>query len=118
MNTYNYESAVKSDIREWLAEHGIKTISGLDAHGGRDWAYDEMFVSDSVTGNASGSYTFRTWQAEENVCHNFGILAEAMAEFGCDDVNPIEKGAEWCDVTIRCHLLGQCLDSVVDEMAE
>ena len=76
---------------------------------------DTLFVNDSVTGNASGSYTFSTWQAEENLCHNFELLTEALTEFGCD-LSYLEKGAEACDVTIRCYLLGQAISEVLDEI--
>lgn len=41
-----------------------------------------------------------------------------MNEFGCEDVNAIEEGAEWCDVTIRCYLLGEVLREVLDERWE
>lgn len=72
-------------------------------------------VFDSVTGNASGSYTFNTWTAEEYLCHNWELLGEALTEFGCD-MSYLEKGAEACDVTIRCYLLGQAISEVLDEI--
>ena len=52
------------------------------------------------------------------LAHNWDLLAEALTEFGCDGVNAIEKGAEWCDVTIRCYLLGQAIAEVMEELAE
>lgn len=78
---------------------------------------DTLFVNDNVTGNASGSYTFSAWQAEENLCHNFELLTEALTEFGYD-LSSLEKGAEACDVTIRCYLLGQAISEVLDEVEE
>lgn len=68
-------------------------------------------VFDSVTGNAS----FNTWTAEEYLCHNWELLGEALTEFGCD-MSYLEKGAEACDVTIRCYLLGQAISEVLDEI--
>ncbi len=38
-----------------------------------------------------------------------------MKEFCCE-CDAIEKGAEWADVTIRCYLLGECLDEAMDEI--
>lgn len=78
--------------------------------------YDEMFISDSVTGNASGTYTFNAWVAEENLCHNLDLLKEACEEFGssCDILDSVEC----CDVTIRCYLLGSALSEVLDELEE
>ena len=73
----------------------------------------KKMVADSVTGNASGSYTFHAWQAEENICHNFDLLSEAIEEFGgkCD---VLKDGAEACDVTIRCYLLSEVTMSWAD----
>ena len=112
---YDYYETVKNDIKEYIKEHDIDVTSeDFD----RDDLCDRLWVSDSVTGNASGSYTFSTYQAEENLCHNWDLLKEALEEFCEPDVNILEKGAEWCDVTIRCYLLGQCLDEVIDEIEE
>lgn len=33
-----------------------------------------------------------------------------------DELNPIEMGAEWCDVTIRCYLLRPCIAEVIEEL--
>lgn len=112
---YNYYEVVKNDIKEYIKENNIDVTSeDFD----RDDLCDHLWVRDSITGNVSGSYTFNTWQAEENLCHNWDLLKEALEDFGETDVNILEKGAEWCDVTIRCYLLGQCLDEVIDEIEE
>lgn len=76
--------------------------------------YDDAFVSDQVTGNALGSYTFSTWEAEENLCHNMDLAIEAYTEFGYDGINT--NNAEWVDVTIRCYLLSEVFDEVIDEL--
>lgn len=115
MERYDYYEIVKNDIREYIKDHDIDVTS---EEFDRDDLCDRLWVSDSVTGNASGSYTFNAYQAEENLCHNWDLLEEALEEFGQTDVNILEKGAEWCDVTIRCYLLGQCLDEVIDEIEE
>ena len=120
---YNYREAMRTDINnaiyekeEWIG----KTIKEMyeDADEAYDQLYDDMWVDDSVTENASGSYTFNTYKAEENICHNLDLLEEAMSEFGCEDVDAIRKGAEWCDVTIRCYLLGEVLREVLEERWE
>lgn len=115
MERYDYYEAIKNDIKEYIKDHNIDVTSeDFD----RNDLYERLWISDSVTGNASGSYTFSTWKAEENLCHNWDLLEEALEDFGQTDVNILEKGAEWCDVTIRCYLLGQCLDEVIDEIKE
>lgn len=118
MKKYDYSSNLKDDIRTaikdtYLEDEIIERLSE-DRDGFHDELYDDFFVSDSVTGNGSGSYTFNNWNAEENLCHNMDLLIEALSEFGMDLGN--WKGAEWADVTIRCYLLGQVLSEVLDDL--
>ena len=46
------------------------------------------------------------------------MLAEACEEFGDDIGKAIKNGAEWCDVAIRCYLLGQAIAVVLDDIEE
>lgn len=117
---YDYDDAVLGSVVDYINEVKdeieAKVKDGSDIDDIRDWLYDEMFVSDSVTGNASGSFYCNSWRAEESVAHNWELLEEALEEFGYgEDFNPISKGAEWCDVTIRCYMLGQVLSDAMDE---
>ena len=116
MERYDYYQAVKDDIKQYIEDHDVK-VTTSNREELESSLYDEMFISDSVTGNASGSYTFNTWQAEENLCHNLDLLKEACDEFGDEGTNILES-AESCDVTIRCYLLGQVLGEVLDELEE
>lgn len=114
MERYDYRECMREDVMNYIKEHEIKvTTENRDEM--QESLYDDMFISDSVTGNASGSYTFNTWQAEENICHNMDLLKDACDEFGCE---PKFDSAEWCDVTIRCYLLGEVLSEVLDEIEE
>ena len=114
MKKYNYLSAVKEDVKDYINYNHI-TINEDNREEIEQDLNDKLFCEDSVTGNASGSYTFNTWQAEENLCHNMDLLNEALSEFGCD-VTYLERGAEACDVTIRCYLLPQAISKVIDEI--
>lgn len=114
MKTYDYLENVKEDVRNYIEENEI-VVTSSNREEVEQELNDTLFVNDSVTGNASGSYTFSAWQAEENLCHNFELLTEALAEFGCD-LSYLEKGAEACDITIRCYLLGQAISGVLDEI--
>lgn len=117
MTRYNYFESVKNDILSVIAERDI-IVTSENIEETYDELYDDLFVSDSVTGNGSGSYTFNAWEAEENLCHNWDLLREACEEFGCSMGEYIERGAEACDVTIRCYLLSQCLNAALDEVCE
>ena len=116
MEKYNYFEAVKEDVKQYIEDHDV-TVTADNREELQESLYDEMFISDSVTGNASGSYTFNTWQAEENLCHNLDLLEEACEEFG-SDMDLLKSGAESCDVTIRCYLLSSALAEVLDELEE
>lgn len=116
MTKYNYMEAITEDIRNYIKDE--VTLSDFsDREELEEHLNDTLWTADSVTGNASGSYTCNTYKAEEYICHNLDLLAEAMEEFGCEE-NVLEKGAEWCDVTIRCYLLRQAIAEVLDEMEE
>lgn len=109
---YDYLENVKADVLDYIKENYEKEdYANLDY----DELYDEMWTADSITGNGSGSYTFNTWKAEENICHNLDLAAEAYENFGYDGVK-FEDGAEAIDVTIRCYLLGQVLQEVLEDL--
>ena len=120
MKNYNYFEAVKEDVKNYI-ENDINILEALSEAGDvetlKENLHDDLWVNDSVTGNASGSYTFSTYEAEENLCHNIELLKEALEEFGCG-IEYLERGAEACDVTIRCYLLGQALQEVLEEIEE
>lgn len=115
MTDYNYVLAMKDDIRNYL-EYEYNLLDYDDFDSAYDALYDRLWMSDSVTGNASGSYTCNTYKAEEYLCHNMELLIYACNEFGLSVGDAVESGAEYCDVTIRCHLLGSVLSEVLDEL--
>lgn len=114
---YDYYEAVSNDIRNYIEQNNIKVYTSNRVEI-QERLQDDLWLNDSVTGNASGSYTFNTWEAEENICHNFELLGEALSEFGREASYLLERGAEACDVTIRCYLLAQCLEEVLNELEE
>ena len=114
MERYDYLRAIKEDVLNYINENNIVVTSENRDEVEQD-LNDTLFTCDSVTGNASGSYTFNTWTAEEYLCHNWDLLGEALRELG-SGVKYLENGAEACDVTIRCYLLGQAISEVLDEV--
>jgi hypothetical protein len=117
MERYDYRKAMKEDILDYISDE----INLDDFRGKRgeleELLNDDLWICDDVTGNESGSYFFSTWKAEEAIAHNWDLLEEAMQVFE-GECNPIAKGAEWCDVTIRCYLLGQCIAAVLDDLSD
>lgn len=117
MEKYDYYEAVKEDLKQYITDY-YNPISAEDVERiDKDTLLYDAFMSDAVTGNASGSYTFNTWDAEENLCHNMDLLEEAANEFD-DGLELLGRGAEACDVTVRCYVLGQVIDEVLDELKE
>lgn len=114
--SYNYHEAVKEDVLQYIRDEidfsEYETLEDLE-----EYLNDHLWTVDSVTGNASGSYTFNAWQAEENICHNLDLLAEALEEFG-GSLDVLKDGAEAADVTIRCYLLGQSIAEALEELED
>ena len=115
--TYYYREAVKDDVLEYINNEinfeDFDTLEELEEH-----LNEVLFTEDSVTGNASGSYTFSTYEAEENICHNMDLLQEALSEFGDTEALVMDFDAEKADVTIRCYLLGECIAAALEEIED
>lgn len=113
---YNYYAAVLEDVKTYIEDEinfaDFESIEDLEEH-----LNDVLWTCDSVTGNASGSYYCNSWKAEEALSHNWDLLAEALENFGCE-VNVLEKGAEYCDVTIRCYLLSGSIAGALEDLEE
>ena len=121
---YDYLEAMKADIIDYI-KHDAE-LDRDDLIYNRDQLEeklnDDLWINDSITGNASGSYTFNSYIAKEYVTDNEDLCREALQEF-CTDADTIAEKFlngewEWFDVTIRCYLLGQAISAALDEIAE
>lgn len=119
MERYDYHEAVYNDVVDYICEKidfsDYDTIEDLADH-----LNDKLLICDSVTGNASGSYTFSSWEAQENICHNLDLLDKAVHEYGnaADLGEAIIQGAETCDVIIRCYLLSGAISEALEDMED
>lgn len=116
MNRMDYKEEIENSINEWIEENEkeipwwkIKVEDDL-----RDYLEEELWDEDSVTGNASGSYTFSNYEAEENVAHCWNLIEEVAECYGLIPKvsSTWEYGAEWWDVSIRCYLLSEVLSEM------
>lgn len=114
---YDYLEVLKDDIKMYLKDNNIE-VTEDNREEIEMQLNDDLFIEDSVTGNASGSYFCNSYKAEEALVGNFDLLREALEEFGDTGLDFLEKGAEWADVTIRCYLLAQAISEVLDEILE
>ena len=60
---YNYLEAVKEDIKNYLLDN-ISEYDTSDLDDFKETLYEYLWDEDSVTGNASGSYTFNREEAK------------------------------------------------------
>ena len=121
---YNYLKNVTSDvldaIRESYSAEEIAEKLYEDREGFSSQLNDDLWIDDSVTGNASGSYTFSSYEAAENLVGNYYLVKELVSEFGIDAETVAEEidNPEYWDVSIRCYLLYQAIDAALDELEE
>jgi len=118
---YDYRNEMAEDIRNYIVDNYTpEEIEEADGDELFEKLNDVLWVEDSVTGNASGSYTFNTEKAKEYVLDNMDLVDEFADEFGVDNSELGEKfryqNWEWFDVSIRCYLLGEVLGNVLREM--
>ena len=107
---YDYKKHVKHAIINHIKEN----YNNLDEVN-ESLLYDDLWIDDAVTGNASGSYYCNAYKAEEALAHNLDLLKVACEEFDCI---PDLASPEACDVTIRCYLLGECMYDALEELKE
>lgn len=120
MEKYDYRAVMKEDILNYIKEeYGISlVVNDMTIEDAYEKMFDELWVYDGVTGNASGSYFCNAWKAEEAICHNLDIAEEAYEEFGYSGEGVPISNPEHIDCTIRCYLLGEVLAEVLDELYE
>ena len=119
---YNYKEQIREDVREWIDENRDQ-IDGLDRHDAFEVVYESCWVDDSVTGNASGSYTFSRYEARQNFFNDDDSeeYIDQMIEDGFttrESVGRAVQESQWelLDVTIRCWLLCDAVTEIIDEI--
>ena len=122
---YNYKEHIKEDILDHIRWNFTADEIAEKLFDRDEWEqalFDELWICDSVTGNASGSYTFNRQRAKEFVFDNIDVLEDASCDFCLDLVSVanafLMENWEYFDVTIRCYLLGGCLSDVLDELEQ
>lgn len=115
---YDYYANVKDDVLAYINDE-IRPGEYWDRDELESFLNDELFCDDGVTGSGCGSYTRNRSQAKEYVLDNTDLLKESIKEFDSKD-----KLIDWffdddyesMDVTIRCYVLGSCINDALDEI--
>ena len=123
--SYDYRRAIINDLKDWIV-NDTDIMENKDQYGDKEslanWIYDEAFTEDSVTGNGYSWYDTEE-KCSEYISNNFELLYEAAREYCIgDDVNILMEQyenkslARYFDCTIRCYLLGECIDVALEEL--
>lgn len=123
MEKYNYYETVYNDVKEYMSDN----IEFSDYYDEEDNSFnlselsdelnDKCWLADSVTSNASGSYTFNSWRAAEYLSHNWDLMEE-LADNGLEPSEKYRFEPEVWDVCIRCYLLPQVIAEICQELEE
>lgn len=116
MAQYNYLEAIKNDIIKYALPNYDLT---QDINDLGEQLNEDLWIDDSITGNASGSYTFNSALAKEYVLDNLPLAMECYKEFDSLGMFVEALGREnWeiIDVSIRCYLLGQAIGEALEEV--
>ena len=110
------------DYKNQVREDAIDAISegDYDDYESFDEVYDALWTDDSVTGNGSGSYTFSTRKAQQNVSDLFWDeeFVDECNGLGIELSSFSEHGPEAMDVTARCLALGYVSSDIEDAWNE
>ena len=121
MNNYDYRKALISDIKEYIKDNpnAVYVDPMVDDEISNYW-YDVLWTEDCITGNGAFWYA-KEDECEEFLAHNIDLALEACNEFGVDMKMLFEAAtngnvARYIDCTIRCYLLGECLEQALEEI--
>ena len=117
MDFREYIEETKENAKEYIKENWeyLKDKTGEEIQ-------DDLFVADEVTGNGSGSFTFNTYEAKQNVVElmfDEDFVNALKWNFGQDLGELIQKGPESVDVTARCLALYEFdINEIIEEVKE
>lgn len=117
-----YTNDLLADIRDWV-DYNIDYTKYDSIEDLRDYLNDELWSVDSVTGNGSIGYYANNKDAKERFVED-GIdgFYTIREEWGIPKSEVLQhllnSDWNWFDATIRCFLLGQCIDVVLEDIRE
>lgn len=119
-NYYNYFDAMYDDVMNAINDNE-DIYKGLDRDTLENTLNDNLFDDDDVTGNGSGSYTFNSDLAEQYVIEDGQQYISDVIDDFCIPSSKISKHLfdyEYWDVSIRCYLLPQVINAVLDDLED
>lgn len=119
MNYEQYVNQVRNDAIDYIDDQVNSGCWTKDTS--IDDIYDELFDADGVTGNGSGSYTFNSYRASENVADAIwdDDIVYALGEMGVNVSEFIkDRDPEGLDVSIRCAILGHIMGDLEEHFED
>ena len=115
MEKYDYKSAVKADIEEYIRLNGIAREPDETDDQYEDRLEDELWCVDEVTGNGSLFFDSEV-SCEQYITGNLTLFFKAAHEWGLDIPNEhlYTTPASYIDATIRCYYLRECINEIVE----
>ena len=122
MEKYDYRKAIINDIKNYIKDNPQEWAEPMIIDDIFDYWYDILWAEDEITGN--DAYWYDTEEkCSEYLSQNFDLLYQAISEYSADDeINTFIKQyenkslARYFDCTIRCYLLGECLEKALEEL--
>ena len=119
---YNYREEIVKDIKQYIEDNpnAVSLDPLLTDDNTSDYWYDIMWNEDCVTGNGSYYYASEE-ECEHYLTGNLQLAIDAANDFGVTMENLVKyardgKIARYLDCTIRCDLLGECIDIALEEL--
>ena len=119
---YDYKEIITADVLSFIEDNYTdEDLKEIDRDNLAEKLNDDLFVDDSVTGNASGSYFCNSWKAREAIFgdnNSEDYIRDLISDYGLEASTIAEHFMDWeyWDVSIRCYLLGECISDALDEL--
>lgn len=118
-----YINDLLDDIRDWI-DSNIDYTEYDSIEDLRDYLNDELWSIDSITGNgpSMGYYANKKYAKEMFVENGIDEFDKIRKEFDIPKAEVLQhllnSDWDWFDASIRCYLLGECIDNVLEDIRE
>lgn len=117
MKNFNYSEDVKESVINFIQDEIDKLdfLESIKKQNFYDCYYDDLFIDDSITGNASGSYYCNTMKAKESCLSDIETIEDAVND-SFIDMNKHFGEWEYIDVSARCYVLSSVLSEIESDI--
>lgn len=122
MDLENYTSEMLEDITNWI-DYNIDYNDFEDLEALREYLNDNLWTEDDITGNGQRGQYYSTLEKAKNMFiedDGFENFYKVRDELGTDKSEVMEhffkEDWHWFDSSVRCYLLSECIDSVLEDI--